>query len=48
MNGLDPGPAGYVGLIVLELFLPMVAVFGYLLIAVTMLVPIRRGARRRT
>ena len=45
---LDPGLAGYVALIVLGLFLPIVAVFGYLLIAVNILVPIRRGARRRT
>ncbi len=44
---LEPGLAGYVGLILLGLFLPLVAVFGYLLIAVNLLVPIRRGARRR-
>ncbi len=39
--------AGDVGLIVLGLFLPRVAVFGYLLIAFNLLVPIRRGARRQ-
>ena len=33
--------AGYLGMIVLGLFLPLVAVFGYLLIAVFYLVPFR-------
>src|SRR3712207_3595730 len=45
---LDPGLAGYVALIVVGLFLPLVAVFGYLVIAVNLLVPVRRRARRRT
>ncbi len=38
---LTPGLAGYLGMIVLGLFLPLVAVFGYLLIAVFYLVPFR-------
>jgi uncharacterized membrane protein len=36
---LTPGLAGYLGMIVLGLFLPLVAVFGYLLIAIFYLVP---------
>jgi uncharacterized membrane protein len=42
---LTPGLAGYVVMIVLGLFLPVVAVLGYLIIAVYNLVPI--GALRR-
>lgn len=38
---LTPGLAGYLGMIVLGLFFPLVAVFGYLLIAVFYLVPFR-------
>jgi len=44
---LEPGLAGYAGMLLLGLFLPRVAVSGYLLIAVNLLAPIRRGARRR-
>jgi uncharacterized membrane protein len=42
---LTPGLAGYVAMIVLGLFLPVLAVFGYLAIAVYIIVPI--GALRR-
>jgi uncharacterized membrane protein len=42
---LAPGLAGYVAVIVLGLFLPVVAVLGYLAIAVYILVPF--GALRR-
>jgi hypothetical protein len=42
---LAPGLAGYVAMIVLGLFLPVVAVLGYLVIAVYIIVPI--GALRR-
>ena len=45
---LEPGMAGFAVLIGLGLFLPRAAVSGYLLAAVNLLVPIRRGARRRT
>jgi uncharacterized membrane protein len=38
---LTPGLAGYVGMIVLGLFLPLGAVIGYLVIAIFYLVPIR-------
>jgi uncharacterized membrane protein len=44
---LQPALAVYVLLIVLGLVLPQVAVFGYLLIAFNLLVPIGRGVRRR-
>ena len=44
---LEPGMAGYAALIVLGLFLPHVAVFGYLLIAFGLIIPIRRRPRRR-
>jgi hypothetical protein len=42
---LTPGLAGYVLVIVLGLFLPVVAVLGYLLIAVYIILPF--GALRR-
>jgi uncharacterized membrane protein len=45
---LTPGLAGYVVLIVLGLFLPVLAVFGYLLIAVYIIVPFGALRRRRT
>ena len=38
---LNPGLAGYVVLIVVGLFLPLVAVFGYLAIALILLLPLR-------
>jgi uncharacterized membrane protein len=38
---LTPGLAGYLGMIVLGWFVPLLAVFGYLLIAVFYLVPFR-------
>ncbi|MGY1689160.1 TMEM175 family protein [Geodermatophilus sp. SYSU D01105] len=44
---LQPGTVGYAALIVLGLFLPQVALFGYLLIAVGLIVPVRRRTRRR-
>lgn len=42
---LTPGLAGYLGLILLGLVLPLVAVFGYLAIALVLIIPIgiRRG-----
>jgi uncharacterized membrane protein len=43
---LEPGLAGYVLLLVVGLFLPIVAVFGYLAIAFGLIVQVRRGARR--
>jgi uncharacterized membrane protein len=39
---LTPSLGGYVLLIVIGLFLPLVAVFGYLAIALALLVPVRR------
>jgi hypothetical protein len=42
---LTPGLAGYVAVIVLGLFLPVLAVLGYLVIAVYIIVPF--GALRR-
>jgi len=45
---LTPGLAGYVVVIVLGLFLPVLAVFGYLLIAVYIVVPFGALRRRRT
>jgi uncharacterized membrane protein len=46
---LTPGGGGYVLLVVLGLFAPIAAVFGYLLIAFGLMVPVRRpdGRRRR-
>ena len=44
-NRLTPGLAGYVLMIVLGLFLPVVAVLGYLIIAVYIIIPF--GALRR-
>ncbi|MGH8950191.1 MAG: TMEM175 family protein [Acidimicrobiia bacterium] len=40
---LTPGLAGYLVLIALGLFLPLAAVFGYLLIALILILPLRRG-----
>ena len=45
---LTPGLAGYVVLIALGLFLPVVAVFGYLVIAVYFIVPIGKIRRRQS
>jgi len=42
---LAPGLAGYVVLIVIGWFLPLVAVFGYLVLAVFLLIPLRRRRR---
>ena len=39
---LTPGLAGYVGLIVAGLFFPIIAVIGYLAIAVYYIIPSRR------
>jgi hypothetical protein len=44
-NRLTPGLAGYVVMIVLGLFLPVLAVLGYLIIAVYIIIPF--GALRR-
>ena len=44
---LTPGLAGYVAMIALGLFLPVVAVVGYLLIAVFFIVPIHLMRRSR-
>lgn len=47
---LTPGLGGYVVLILLGLFLPKVSVFGYLVVAIFLLLPFRpalRGRRRR-
>ena len=44
---LTPGLAGYVAMIALGLFLPVVAVVGYLLIAVFFIVPIQLMRRSR-
>jgi len=41
---LTPGLAGYVGLILLSLVLPLVAIFGYLVIALLLILPL--GLRR--
>ena len=43
---LAPGLAGYVAMIVLGLFLPVLAVLGYLVIAVYIIVPFRAFRRR--
>jgi hypothetical protein len=45
---LTPGLAGYVVVIVLGLFLPVLADFGYLFIAVYIIVPFGALRRRRT
>ena len=45
---LTPGLAGYVSLLILGLFLPVVAVFGYLLLALYILSPFRRRNRPRS
>lgn len=44
---LTPGLAGYVVLIVVGLFYPVVAVFGYLVIAAFFLIPVRIRRRSR-
>ena len=44
-NRLTPGLAGYVVMILLGLFFPVVAVLGYLIIAVYIIIPF--GALRR-
>lgn len=46
-NRLTPGLGGYVALIVLGLFLPVVAVMGYLVIAIFVLLPFHGADRRR-
>ena len=43
---LTPGLAGYVVLILAGLFIPVVAVIGYLGIALSYIIPIRRGSLR--
>jgi uncharacterized membrane protein len=43
---LAPGLAGYVGLIALGWFRPLIAVIGYMLLAVFLLIPVRRPGRR--
>jgi uncharacterized membrane protein len=43
---LTPGFAGYVALLVLGLFLPTVAVFGYLAVALYLLIPFAAFRRR--
>ncbi|WP_193509766.1 TMEM175 family protein [Cryobacterium sp. BB736] len=45
---LTPGLAFYVGLIVVGLFFPIVAVFGYFLVAISLLLPRRRTRARDT
>jgi uncharacterized membrane protein len=44
---LTPGLAGYVVMILLSLFVPIIAMLGYLLIAVVLLVPFRLLRRQR-
>lgn len=44
---LTPGLAGYVVLLGLGLFKPVVAVIGYLVIALFFIIPLGRGRRRR-
>ena len=46
-NRLAPGLAGYVVMIVLGLFLPVVAVLGYLIIAVYIIIPFGAFRRRK-
>ena len=46
-KSLAPGLASYVAVIVLGLFLPVVAVLGYLVIAIYIIVPIGAFKRRR-
>jgi uncharacterized membrane protein len=45
---LSPGLAGYVVLVIVGLFLPVVAVVGYLLIALYLLIPLHLVKRLRT
>jgi hypothetical protein len=45
---LTPGLVGYAVMIMLGLFLPVLAVLGYLIIAVYNLIPIRGVRRRKT
>jgi hypothetical protein len=45
---LTPGLVGYPVMIMLGLFLPVLAVLGYLIIAVYNLIPIRGVRRRKT
>ncbi|HEU5469133.1 MAG TPA: TMEM175 family protein [Actinophytocola sp.] len=45
---LTPGLAGYLVMIVLGIFLPVVAVFGYLVIAIFIIVPFRELRQHRT
>lgn len=47
-RSLTPGLAGYVVMILLGLLLPLVAVLGYLLVAVAYLVPVTAIRRRRS
>jgi hypothetical protein len=44
---LTPGLAGYGALIIIGLFLPTVAVLGYLALALRLLLPFRSIRRRR-
>lgn len=44
---LTPGLVGYVAMIMLGIFLPVVAVVGYFIIAVYNLIPIRDLRRRK-
>jgi hypothetical protein len=44
---LTPGLAGYVVLLGFGLFRPVVAVIGYLAIAIFFIIPLGRGRRRR-
>ena len=43
---LEPSLGAYVALLVIGLFLPLAAVFGYLAIAIYLIVPIRHPTRR--
>jgi hypothetical protein len=43
---LEPSLGAYVALLVVDLFLPLVAVFDYVAIAIYLIVPIRRPTRR--
>jgi uncharacterized membrane protein len=43
---LAPGLAGYVGLLVLGWFRPLIAVLGYMLLAFFLLIPVRRPGRK--
>jgi uncharacterized membrane protein len=44
---LSPSLVAYIVLLVVGLFLPLVAIIGYLLIAVNLIIPIRRRTRGR-